>query len=30
MTFARKIWNLLVGVRDALALIFLLLFFALL
>ncbi len=30
MTFARKIWNLLVGVKDALALIFLLLFFALL
>jgi protease-4 len=30
MTFARKIWKLLVGVKDALALIFLLLFFALL
>lgn len=30
MTFARKIWKLLVGVKDALALMFLLLFFALL
>lgn len=29
-SFPRKVWNLLVGIKDALALIFLLIFFALL